>query len=141
MVPTHSSVARGDGEGLPGGLVTAGEGVVPTWGGSGLECAAMNAPAPAEPPSSSTQSATLTASLMCRRYRVDRRSALAPGHVVADDELAQLAVVHEEHAPGREPRQPLHEPHQPGRVLQHEHVEGHTGLRELQRLGERELDR
>ncbi len=114
MVPTQVVAAGRSGEGPVEGPATEGEGLPTTWGGSGFECAAMNAPAPAEPLSRSTQSATLTAIRMGRRYRVDGRSAFAPGHVVAHDELAELAIVHEEHPPGRDPGQPLHEPHETG---------------------------
>ena len=61
-----------------------------------------------------------------RRFGSASMSARTPSDVVADDELADLAVVHQEDAPRGELGEPLHEPDEPGRLLEHEDVERHA---------------
>src|SRR5438034_4445974 len=106
-----------------------------TPGGKGFVCAATKAPAPAQTPNTPSQSVRFT-----QRGTMSSLAA-AMTDVVAKDELADVAVVHQEHAPTGALGEPLHEPCEPVRVFEHEDVQRDPASRQTDRLRERQPDR
>src|SRR5207244_5498557 len=128
----HRSLAGGE---LVGAGVVGRAPGASTPGGKGFVCAATKAPAPAQMPNTPSQSVRFT------QRGTTRSLTAAMTDVVAQDELADVAVVHQEDTSAGALGEPLHEPREPLRVFEHEDVERDPASRQTDRLRERQPDR